>query len=133
MDAIQSRLEEIAQDVRRELMTDTNAPPYLNQETLENGCHLGAYRTYKQIMEDTSLMADEQNTRILRLILAGNNPLEGSVHFVAAHNGYIIDPTFSQYPPNATKFVWGPGEKYPLRLKKPEEDVTEAMLQFSRN
>ena len=127
MDAIKSRLEEIARETRRNLTTE-RLPEYLKGymgvSTLRMGCHLGARGTYNAIKREIgkgTLEGDNTTPRVFAL------RLKDGLHFVTEYNGHIIDPTITQYDPDARNFVFSPGEKYPLKVVQ-IRDVTD--LQF---
>ena len=125
MDAIQSRLEEIVRSVREHIITSSDTPWFVDRTTLKNACHIGVRDTYTSVQDYIQkgiLEGDSSTPRILRLRMSDGT------HFVVDYHGYTIDPTITQYFPNATRFVFRPDEKYPIKFTAPPEDVTDWIL-----
>ena len=61
--------------------------------------------------------SEEPIPKILRLRFRSDEAGKwGGIHFVVEFEGYIIDPTYTQYDETSLKTVWAPNEEYPLRL-----------------
>lgn len=124
MDATLKTLDRLVDSVRKEL--GKNVPFYVDPNTLKNGCHLAAKDIYNAINAalEKGVLESAHKPRILRLLTPNKE-----THFVVKLGPYVADPSYSQYNPEATKFVWGPRDSYPLIVAKPV-DVTEEAIRF---
>jgi len=98
-------------------------------ESLKNYCHYAAFGVYNRIINMGD--SEEPIPKILRLRFRSDEAGKwGGIHFVVEFEGYIIDPTYTQYDETSLKTVWAPNEEYPLRLNRRPEDVTQSILRF---
>lgn len=116
----QTIAEEVRNTLQTTVATDRHRYPLIrNPTTLKGGCQDAA------VMIQYRLRQCGEGSKLLKLhYRRGERPLEQGTHIVVSVDGFIIDPTITQFYPESKEFVFLE-DTYPLPVAR-REDVSNS-------